>query len=269
MPPPIVELQPRMDLAVAIAQEAGRLTLDYFRRDDLLVLYKNDRTPVTEADRKAEEHLRRRIAEAFPDDGLLGEEFADQQPGTSGFRWIIDPIDGTKSFIHGIPLYSNLVAVEWREESVVGVINVPALEECVYAGRGLGAWHLRGQSSPKPARVSQRISLATSLFLVSEVLCFDQTGRRGAYDRVQSAAAVSRPWGDGYGYLMGATGRAEVMIDPCMSLWDVAPMPTILEEAGGTLTDWKGNPTHRAGEAIATNGLVLAEVLRAVAPAEA
>ncbi len=254
------DLQPRLALAVEAAKEAGRITLDYFRRDDLDVKLKCDNTPVTAADRRAEEFLRQRIAAAFPADGILGEELAEQ-PGTSGFRWILDPIDGTKSFIHGVPLYCTLIAVECEAESVLGVIRVPAMDECVYAARGLGAWHVRADQPPRPARVSSQRSLANSLFLTSEVLTFDKLGRRAAFNRLQAAARLTRTWGDGYGYLMVATGRAELMVDPAMAIWDAAALPPILEEAGGTFTDWHGTPTYQAGEGVATNGLLLREVL--------
>ena len=137
MPLAPADLQSRLALAVEAAPEAGRLTLEYFRRDDLEVELKCDDTPVTVADRRAEQHLRQRIAAAFPADGILGEEFSEQ-PGTSGCRWIIDPIDGTKSFIHGVPLYATLVAVEWENHSVLGVIHIPALDECVYAAARTG-----------------------------------------------------------------------------------------------------------------------------------
>jgi histidinol-phosphatase len=254
------ELEPRLALAVEAAREAGRITLEYFRRDDLDVELKCDDTPVTVADRRAEEHLRQRIAAAFPADGILGEEFGEQ-PGASGFRWILDPIDGTKSFIHGVPLYSTLIGVEHEGHSVLGVIRIPALDECVYAARGLGAWYVSADQSRRPARVSPQRSLAGSLFVTSEVLSFEKTGRRAAFDRIQSAARLTRTWGDGYGYLMVATGRAELMVDPIMALWDAAPLPPILEEAGGTFTDWSGNPGHQAGEGVAANGQLLAEVV--------
>jgi histidinol-phosphatase len=260
MPLRTSDLEPRLALAVEAAKEAGRITLEYFRRDDLEVGLKCDDTPVTAADRLAEEHLRRRIAAVFPDDGILGEELAEQ-PGTSGLRWILDPIDGTKSFIHGVPLYSTLIGVECEGQSVLGVIRIPAMDECVYAARGLGAWYVRADQPRRPARVSPQRSLAGSLFLTSEVLSFDKTRRRAAFDRLQTAARLTRTWGDGYGYLMVATGRAEVMVDPAMALWDAAAMPAILEEAGGTFTDWSGNPAYQAGEGVATNGLVLPEVL--------
>jgi histidinol-phosphatase len=264
MPPSPTDLQSRLALAIEAAREAGRVTLEYFRRDDLEVELKGDDTPVTRADRRAEEHLRQRIAAAFPADGILGEEFAEQ-PGTSGFRWILDPIDGTKSFIHGVPLYSTLVGVEWDDQSVLGVIHIPALAETVYAACGQGAWYRRAEEPAVPARVSTRQSLAQALFVTSEVINFDRHGRRAAYDRLQAASRLARTWGDGYGYLMVATGRADVMVDPIMAIWDAAALKPILEEAGGTFTDWQGHPTHKAGEGVATNGLLLAEVLECLA----
>jgi len=264
MPPILTDLQPRLALAVEASREAGRITLEYFGRADLDVERKHDDTPVTEADRKAEEHLRRRIAEAFPDDGIFGEELAERS-GTSGFRWILDPIDGTKSFIHGVPLYSTLVGVQCEGQSVLGVIRIPALDECVYAARGHGAWYVRANGAPRRASVSRQKSLEKALFLTSEVLSFDQTGRRAVFDRLQATAQLTRTWGDGYGYLMVATGRADLMVDPIMELWDAAALAPILEEAGGTFTDWRGNPTFQAGEGIATNGFLLEEVLAIVA----
>lgn len=257
------DLESRLALAVDAAKEAGHVTLRYFRRDDLDVELKCDDTPVTAADRQAEKYLRSRIAAAFPNDGILGEE-CEETPGSSGFRWILDPIDGTKSFIHGVPLYSTLIGVEREGRSLLGVIRIPAMDEVVYAAHGHGAWHARGSESPRPTRVSQQRSLSNSLFLTSEVLSFDKTGRRAAFDRLQTAARLTRTWGDGYGYLMVATGRADLMVDPVMAIWDAAALQPILEEAGGTFTDWHGNPTFQAGEGIATNGLLLAEVLKTI-----
>jgi histidinol phosphatase-like enzyme (inositol monophosphatase family) len=265
MPPSNADLQPRLALAIEAAREAGRITLEYFRRDDLNVELKHDQTPVTAADRRAEEHLRQRIAAAFPQDGVFGEELPEQ-PGTSGFRWILDPIDGTKSFIHGVPLYSTLVGVECEGQSVLGVIRIPALDECVYAARGLGAWYLHADQPPRRARVSSTATLSKALFVTSEVVNFDKTGRRAAYDRLQGAARLARTWGDGYGYLMVATGRADVMVDPIMALWDAAALPPVLEEAGGVFTDWRGNRTIHAGEGLATNGLLTEEVFNLLAP---
>jgi histidinol phosphatase-like enzyme (inositol monophosphatase family) len=254
------DIEARLELAVAIAREAGQITLAHFRRGDLVVERKGDDSPVTIADRRAEEHLRQRIAGGFADDGVLGEELPER-PGTSGYRWILDPIDGTKSFIHGVPLYSTLVAVERDGEPLLGVIRIPALDETVYAAVGRGAWYLAAGRPPVPAVVSETGSLAESLFLTSEVASFDEIGRRAAYDRLQAAARLSRTWGDAYGYLMVATGRAEVMVDPIVSVWDVAAVQPVIEEAGGRFTDWHARRTIHSGQAAASNGPVHEEVL--------
>src|SRR3972149_2731994 len=253
----------RLELAVAAARQAGNITLEYFRTDDLEISRKRDDSPVTIADHKAEELLRDKISSAFPQDAILGEEYAEQQ-GSSGYRWILDPIDGTKSFIHGVPLYGTLIGLEYEGESVLGVIRIPALDECLYAAKGQGAWYFVGHNEPKLTRVSQRKPLAKALFVTSEVINFDKTSRRKVYDRLQAATRLTRTWGDCYGYLMVATGRADLMVDPVMAIWDAAALLPLLEEAGGTFTDWQGRRTIKSGEGIATNGLILSAVLETV-----
>lgn len=254
------DIRARLDLAVAIAREAGLLTLNYFRRADLQVDRKQDNSPVTVADRQAEQLLRRRIAEAFPDDAILGEEFPDQ-PGRSGYRWTLDPIDGTKSFIHGVPLYGTLVGIDHEGQCLAGVIRIPALDECVYAAIGEGAWYVTGNSSPQRTHVNQTPRLAESLFLTSEVATFDKIQRRTVYEQIEAACRLTRTWGDCFGYLMVATGRAELMIDPMMNLWDAGAVLPVLQESGGTFTDWQGRVTAESGQGIATNGRILDEVL--------
>lgn len=250
----------RLQLAIEAARQAGQITLEYFRRDDLEVERKRDDSPVTLADRKAEEQLRRRITDAFPEDAILGEEYPERR-GSSGFRWILDPIDGTKSFIHGVPLYGTLVGIEHHGQSIAGVILIPALDECVYAAAGQGAWYVCGDSPPRRAKVSHCSRLAEALFLTSEVVNFDEIGRRDVYDRLQAAARLTRTWGDCYGYMMVATGRADLMVDPVMNVWDAAALLPILEEAGGAFTDWQGRRTIHSGQGIATNAHLLNEVL--------
>jgi histidinol-phosphatase len=254
-------LTDRLKFAVDAAREAGQLTLRYFQKADLKVEMKGDASPVTIADRQAEQLLRDRISKAFPNDGILGEELGEQA-GTSGYRWILDPIDGTKSFIHGVPLYAVLIGVEHAGQSSIGVIYIPALDEMVYAAKGEGAWYVRAGASPVPARVSQTKSLADSLFLTSSASGFQRRGAWPFFERLVKTAKITRTWGDAYGYLLVATGRADVMIDPQMNLWDCAALLPVLEEAGGTFTDWQGRATISAGEAIATNGHLLDQVLR-------
>jgi histidinol phosphatase-like enzyme (inositol monophosphatase family) len=254
------EIVPRLELAITIAREAGMITLEHFRCDELVVDRKADDSPVTIADRQSEAHLRKRIEGQFPRDAILGEELGESS-GSSGFRWILDPIDGTKSFIHGVPLYGTLIGVEHHGQCALGVIRLPALDESVYAARGGGAWHVMGKKAPRPARVSSRCRLAESLFLTSEVKSFEEIHRREVFDALQNACRLGRTWGDCYAYAMVATGRAEVAIDPLMNVWDAAAMLPILEEAGGTYTDWEGQPTIYSGNGLATNGRVLEETL--------
>ena len=253
----------RLDFSVEIAREAGQRTLRLFRDAGLDVDRKSDGSPVTLADRDAEEHLRRRIGEQFPEDGIVGEEFGTTE-GSSGFRWVLDPIDGTKSFVAGVPLYTTLVAVLDGDQPLVGVIYAPATDEMIYAEKGKGCWYSVGGESPQQAQVSQTAELAEALFVTTDVEDFS-TNRpqdaRAVYDRLAAACRLTRTWGDAYGYLLVATGRAEVMIDPLLSLWDIAALEPIITEAGGSFTDWQGRQTIHSSEAIATNAAVAEQVL--------
>ncbi len=265
MSDPAPELATRLNLAVAAAREAGQLTLRFFQREDLAVERKADNSPVTAADKQAEQLLRRRIQDAFPDDGILGEEFGEET-GTSGFRWILDPIDGTKSFICGVPLYGTLIGVERSGASVVGVIYIPGLDECVYAASGGGAWYTQGSAAPRAAHVSQRDRLSDAVFLTSQLDSFYPRGAHQAYLELERAAYITRMWGDCYGYLLVATGRADVMVDPIMNVWDAAALQPVLQEAGGVYTDWSGRPTIHGGEGIGCNRLLLDQVLAITRP---
>lgn len=249
----------RLRVALRAAREAGRATLEPFRRG-AAVERKDDGTPVTRADRDAERILREAVEEAFPDDGVLGEEFPEREGG-SGFRWIVDPIDGTRSFVRGVPLYGTLVAVERDGRVEAGVIRLPALEESVYAARGGGAWHHRPGADPVPAAVSSRRELSDGLFLTTELESWDRRDAGDACRRLRERAALARTWGDCYGYVLVATGRAEAMVDPFMSLWDAAALLPVVEEAGGTFTDWAGRARPDGGEGVATNGRTADEVL--------
>ena len=254
-------MQQRLELARNIAYQAGELTLRYFyAHEKLTVEKKTDESPVTIADKETELFLRQRIAERFPDDAIVGEEFPSAE-GTSGFRWFIDPIDGTKSFIHGVPLYSTLIGLENEGRCIGGVIALPALHELVWAGCGLGAWHETQRSKPKRCQVSDCADLTEATFLTSETLTFDKSNRREAYNRLEKNVRLARTWGDAYGYALIATGRADVMVDPMMSDWDAAPLLVILEEASGRFTDWKGNATIFGKEGVATNGILHEQVL--------
>jgi histidinol phosphatase-like enzyme (inositol monophosphatase family) len=257
VPPSKSELNELLEFSVALARGAGDLTLKYFRRQPETST-KSDGSYVTIADREAEAYLRRQIAERFPDDGVLGEEEGERE-GRSGRRWILDPIDGTFAFVHGVPFYGVLIALEIDGEPSVGVVNVPALDEVVAAAQGCGCF-LNGA----PARVSTVARLEDALLLSTNFNICANYGFGRAAELLQARAKTSRTWGDCYGYVLVATGRAEVMLDPVMNLWDCAPLLPIMEEAGGTFTDWHGERTINGGNSIATNGLLFEEVMTVV-----
>ncbi len=238
-------------MAVAMLREAGELTLRWFRATDLEVERKADGTPVTAADRAAERLLRERLADRFPGDGILGEE-EEPLPSTTGRRWIIDPIDGTKAFTCGVPLYSNLLALEDHHGIAIGVVNLPALGETVWAGRGLGAWSERG-----PIRVSDQAGLEGA-FVTSSAVSAWQPQHVTA---LRKAGAHLRTWGDGYGYALVASGRVSAMFDPVVAPYDIGPMPVLLHEAGGRFTDLTGVERIDGGSGLASNGLVHDELL--------
>ncbi len=248
------ELQELLDFSVELAKQAGDITLRYFRKK-VGTYRKANNTFVTDADLEAEKFLRLAIAERFPEDAILGEE-QGERGGSSGRRWIVDPIDGTYSFVHGVPFYGVLIGLEINQAPVVGVINIPALDEIVYAARGLGCY-LNGEKT----RVSQTSSLGEALVLSTDFGTCAQYGFGRAAEELQLRAAARRTWGDCYGYALVATGRADVMFDPVVAVWDCAALSPIIEEAGGTFTDWAGVKTIYTGNALATNGLLLDEVM--------
>ncbi len=253
------ELQGLLDFGVGLAREAGEITLRYFRRE-FETKVKANQTFVTQADLEAESFLRREIAGKFPADAILGEE-EGESAGSSGRRWILDPIDGTYSFVHGVPFYGVLLALEIEGEPTLGVIHLPALGETVYAAKGLGCY-LNGER----AHVSRTASLEESLVLATDFGSCERYGFGRAAEEIQRRARSRRTWGDCYGYALVATGRADVMFDPVMSVWDCAALLPVMEEAGGTFTDWGGQRTIHAGNALATNGLLFEEVLSITSP---
>jgi histidinol-phosphatase len=251
------ELQGLLDFGVSAARAAGEITLRYFRQKFETRLKGKDNF-VTQADVEAEEFLRRAISERFPDDAIIGEE-GGESAGSSGRRWIIDPIDGTYSFVHGVPLYGVLLGVEIDGEPTVGVINIPALGEMTYAAKGLGCF-LNGER----AGVSQTDRLEDALLLSTDFGSCARYGFGAAAEELQRRAAMRRTWGDCYGYVLVATGRADVMLDPAMNVWDCAALLPVLEEAGGSFSDWQGRRTIHSGNAVATNGRLFPEVMRII-----
>ncbi len=252
--PPLRSL---LEFALDAAWQAGRITLGYFQAG-VAAERKADNTPVTIADRQAEQKLRELIERYWPDHGIIGEEFGSQET-PSGLTWILDPIDGTKSFVHGVPLYAVLIALTDGQAPLIGVAHFPALGETVYAARGEGCYW-----DGRRARVSTVSDLKDATLLASDLNTFPIYGKAEAWQRLIDATYIQRTWGDAYGYALVATGRAEIMVDPAMEVWDSGPLQVILEEAGGTFTDWKGVPTIYGREAIATNGVLFDQVMALV-----
>lgn len=237
------DLRHALDVALTAAHAAGRRTLGYFG-GDVAVELKGDATPVTVADREAEHVLRSHLGRAFPDHGIVGEEEGADRPDASHVWWV-DPIDGTKSFVRGVPLYAVLVglAIEGRVE--VGVAHFPALGMTVSAASGLGT-RLDG----RPVRVRATDRLADAFVAFTDAGAFERHGRGGAWARVRAATAFQAGWGDAYGHALVASGRLEVMLDPVMHPWDCGPFPVLLREAGGRFGDWRGRETLHGGEAV-------------------
>jgi histidinol-phosphatase len=243
--------------AIDAARAAGRITLESFG-SALGFDTKPDGSPVTDADRRAEELLRVRIAEQCPRDGILGEEFGPAE-GESGRRWTVDPIDGTASYIHGVPLYGVLIGLLDGDEAVLGVIHFPALDETVAAVRGGGCGWWQRDFDRSPARVRPAAALDRALILCTDFSRLEPPG--AALERLSRRAGRLRTWGDCYGHALVATGRAEAMIDPRMSPWDSAPLLPVVEEAGGRFTTLAGERHAVGGSALSTNGTLHEELL--------
>jgi myo-inositol-1(or 4)-monophosphatase len=256
-----------LDSLLAFAREtaflAGELTLQYFQAE-LEIEYKQDQTPVTIADRKAEELIRQRVDEHYPHHAVLGEEHGSQRQGSASHCWIIDPIDGTKSFMRGIPLYSLLIGLEIEGDVKVGVSYFPALNEMISAASGLGCWWMSNNKPNQRTQVSDKSRIKDSMVVFTDVNNFYNYNRGPAWDRIRANSYHCSGFGDAYGYLLVATGRAELMLDPIMNIWDCGPFPPILQEAGGYFGDWNGNPTIYGHEAMATTNILLPEVLNLI-----
>jgi histidinol-phosphatase len=250
-------LQEFAEFATGLAQAAGDLTLRYFQKLPG-VEYKADHSPVTVADRESETLLRQRIEKRYPEHGILGEEFGLTR-GEAELRWLLDPIDGTESFIRGVPLFGVMVGLVAGNDPVVGVVHFPALRETLHAWRGGGCWR-----DGVRARVSGVTRVEEATLLTTDPTGFLAPEKRAAYEKLRRQVKTERGWGDCYGHILVATGRAEIMLDPVLQEWDAAPLVPILEEAGGRFADWRGRRTISGGDGFATNGALFEEVVRIV-----
>ncbi|MFW6079826.1 MAG: histidinol-phosphatase [Gemmatimonadota bacterium] len=253
----------RLEFAVEVAWRAGRATLAHFQTGTTTVETKADRTPVTAADRAAERLARELIDDRFPGDGVLGEEYGAARPNAR-HRWVIDPIDGTRSFVHGVPLYAVLIALERDGEPVLGVIHMPALDETVFAARGEGCWW-----DGRRASVSDVARLEDATVVTTDAEAIVAAGRAAGWDRLRARTGLVRTWGDAYGYALVATGRAEAMLDPVLARWDAAPLGPIVEEAGGVFTARQESPGGPVEHVVATNAALAGAVRSLIAPTAA
>lgn len=242
-----------LEAVLAVAELAAATAVRHFRRN-VAIETKSDGSPVTIADREAEQAARAWITERFPRDGIVGEEFGVER-GDATRRWLIDPIDGTKTFVRGVPLWGTLVAIAEGDTIVAGAAAFPALRETLAAARGEGCWW-----NGERCRVSAVSRLADATALATDERFPNDRSQRERWQRLVEDVAVSRSWGDCYGYLLVATGRAEIMTDGILGDWDAAPFLPIIEEAGGVFTDWTGERTVFGKSAIATNAALAREV---------
>ncbi len=254
------ELKNRWEVALEASWRAGRITLEYYQASPAVQI-KDDGSPVTQADLRAEQEIRRLLAQHFPGDAIVGEEGEKDFSPRRG-TWYIDPIDGTRSFVCGVPFYGVLLAYEEQGEVLLGVVNFPALNEMIWAVRGEGCYW-----NGRRAHVSAVSSLPEATLLITDFHQMEVLGYSAPWRKLCAATKLQRTWGDVYGHMLVATGRAEIMIDPRMNVWDCGPLLPILTEAGGRFTDWNGVATVHGANAFSTNGRLHEEVQKVLAKA--
>jgi len=248
------EWRSRYEVAIDVARKAGQLALRYFEAV-VDVEWKSDQSPVTVADREGEQLLRSTLLAKFPGDGFLGEE-SGYANGTTGFRWIIDPIDGTRNFVRGVPVWAVLVGLEYMDEQIAGVIEVPALHQSYRALRGDGAYH-----GDRRIQVSKRGTLAESMMFYSSLSWFMKAGHEDTFLKLVRQTYQQRGFGDFYGHLLVADGCGEFMVEYGVHSWDVAAVKALVEEAGGRFSNWNGETSIHEPDVLLSNGLVHDQVL--------
>ena len=243
------------EAAIEFAKAGGDSTLNYFKKSFDLEI-KEDASPVTNADREAEAIIRKKIKKHFPGHGIIGEEFGAENE-ESEIVWVLDPIDGTKSFIHGIPFYTTLIGILKNRKPVAGVIYAPALDEIVSAAEGQGCTY-----NGHPAKVRKCDSVSDATFLTTDVRSFNEYGIGKSFEELLGECRIHRTWGDAYGHMLVATGRADIMIDAILNIWDAAALLPVVTEAGGSFTDLNGKVSIETGNAISCNRLLSDGILK-------
>ncbi|MBX9677405.1 MAG: histidinol phosphate phosphatase [Gemmataceae bacterium] len=244
----------RYDAGIEAAQKAGELAMQWFDAD-VAVQWKADESPVTIADQSSEKLLRETLLSHFPNDGFLGEEYG-AQPGTSGYRWIIDPIDGTRSFVRGVPLWGTLVGLEYQEELIAGICCIPAIKQTYRALRGDGAYR-----DSRRIRVSDVADLSHAHLYYSSIGWFKKANAEANFLSLYHQTERQRGFGDFYGFVLVAQGAGDVMVEHGVHAWDIAALIPIVEEAGGKMTAWDGTIDLERPDVIATNGVLHDKIL--------
>ncbi|MGH3656246.1 MAG: histidinol-phosphatase [Micromonosporaceae bacterium] len=257
-----------MSLAHILADTADSVAMSRFRAKNLRVTSKQDLSPVTDADTAIEEALRSTISRARPRDGVLGEEFGSSEPAAwpASRRWIIDPIDGTKNFVRGVPVWATLIALLAGDEPVVGLVSAPALGRRWWAAKGTGAYAGKHQHAATRIHVSEIRGLTDASLSYSSLTGWDEQGRLPGMLDLALGVWRSRAYGDFYSYMLLAEGAVDVACEPEVSLWDLAALVPIVTEAGGTFTDLEGRAGPHGGSAVATNGKLHEDVLHHLRP---
>ena len=247
-------MQDFVDFSEELARASGDIIMRYFR-SGVSVETKADESPVTIADRQAEETMREMIMRAYPDHGIIGEEFGVHNEGAE-YQWVLDPIDGTKSFISGTFLFGTLIGLMKDGQPIVGTINHPVTSHMLI-GAG-GVTRLNGEV----ARVSATSELRDAVLCYTDFIHVGQYQNGIAFQQLMGMTSFNRTWGDCHGYFLVATGTADVMLDPIMNLWDIVALIPVIEGAGGKITSWNGGPPLSGNGIIASNGLLHSQVLR-------
>jgi histidinol-phosphatase len=243
-----------LGLALTLASLADSVTMARFQAADLVVETKPDLTPVSDADRAVEREIRAVLARERPGDAVLGEEFG--AAGSGSRRWVLDPIDGTKNFVRGVPVWASLLALMDGDEVTVGVVSAPALGRRWWAARGQGAWAGVSGAQPRRLRVSGVATLADASFSFSSLSGWAECGRLGGLLALGERVWRTRGYGDFYNYALLAEGALDITAEPEVSLWDLAPLALLVEEAGGRFTDLAGRRGPAGGSALGSNGLL-------------
>jgi histidinol-phosphatase len=243
-----------LELALELADIADAVSMARYGQADLQVTTKPDMTPVSDADQSVERALRARLAEARPDDTLLGEEYGGSMG--EGRAWVIDPIDGTKNFVRRVPVWATLIALTQDGAATVGVVSAPALGRRWWAARGQGSWRIENGSSPLPNRVSAVADIADASLSYSD----DEGWERNSFLNLHDSVWRSRAYGDFWSHVMVAEGCVDIACEPVLNLWDMAALVPVVEEAGGLMTTWSGDPALEGSSALTTNGLLHEEV---------